>query len=87
VSAIPGIVFLGSLDGHFRAYSSATGEVVWDFDTARDYETVNGSKAHGGAMDGGGAAISGGIVYVNSGYDQWGEMPGNVLLAFSPDSK
>jgi polyvinyl alcohol dehydrogenase (cytochrome) len=87
VSAIPGVVFLGSLDGYFRAYSSSTGEVVWDFDTVRDFDTVNGQKAHGGAMDGGGAAIAGGMVYVNAGYDQWGEMPGNVLLAFSPDGK
>jgi len=87
VSAIPGVVFLGSLDGHFRAYSSATGEVVWDFDTVRDFDTVNGQKAHGGALDAGGPAISGGMVYVNSGYDQWGEMPGNVLLAFSIDGK
>jgi polyvinyl alcohol dehydrogenase (cytochrome) len=83
VSAIPGVVFLGSLDGHFRAYSSETGEVVWDFDAVREFDTVNGQKAHGGSMDGGGAAISGGIVYVNTGYDQWGEMPGNALLAFS----
>lgn len=87
VSTIPGVVFLGSLDGHFRAYSSETGEVVWDFDTVREFDTVNGQKAHGGAMDGGGAAISSGIVYVKAGYDQWGEMPGNVLLAFSPDGK
>jgi polyvinyl alcohol dehydrogenase (cytochrome) len=73
------------LDGHFRAYSSETGEVVWDFDAVREFDTVNGQKAHGGSMDGGGAAISGGIVYVNAGYDQWGEMPGNALLAFSPE--
>lgn len=87
VSEISGAVFLGSLDGHFRAYSSETGEVIWDFDAVREFDTVNGQKAHGGAMDGGGAAISAGIVYVNSGYDQWGEIPGNVLLAFSPDGK
>ncbi len=83
VSAIAGAVFEGSLDGHFRAYSSTTGKILWDFDTAREYDAVNGGKAHGGAMDGGGAAIAGGMVYVNSGYGQWGEMPGNVLLAFS----
>ncbi len=87
VAAMPGIVFLGSLDGHFRAYSSTTGGVLWDFDTEREFDTVNGAKAHGGSMDGGGAAISGGMVYVNAGYDQWGEMPGNVLLAFSADGK
>ncbi len=87
VSAIPGAVFEGSLDGHLRAYSSATGEVIWDFDTVRDFDTVNGPKAHGGALDGGGPAIAGGMVYAYSGYGQWGEIPGNVLLAFSVDGK
>jgi polyvinyl alcohol dehydrogenase (cytochrome) len=87
ISAIPNVVFQGSLDGHFRAYSAETGNVIFDFDTVRDFETVNGLKAHGGAMDGGGAAIADGIVYVNAGYDQWGEMPGNVLLALSVDGK
>lgn len=87
VSAIPGVVFSGSEDGHFRAYSSVTGEVLWDYDTARTYETVNGPKAQGGAIDGGGPAVAGGIVYVYSGYSQWGGIPGNALLAFSVGGK
>ena len=72
----------GSVDGHLRAYAAATGEVVWDADTVREYETVNGLKAHGGSLDGPGPAIAGGMLFVNSGYGQWGGMPGNVLLAF-----
>ncbi len=87
VSGIPGVVFSGSLDGHLRAYSTATGEVIWDMDTAREYETVNGQKGRGGSLDAAGAVISGGALYVNSGYGQWGGMPGNVLLAFSVDGK
>lgn len=83
VTVIPGVVFSGSLDGHLRAYSTATGEVVWDMDTAREYDTVNGQKARGGSLDAAGAVIVGGMLYVNSGYGQWGGMPGNVLLAFS----
>lgn len=85
VSAIPGVVFEGSMDGHLRAYASATGDIVWDFDTERDYDTVNGQKAHGGSLDAGGPAIAGGMVYAYSGYGQWSGMPGNVLLAFSVD--
>ena len=84
VTAIPGVVFSGSEDGHFRAYSSSTGKVLWDFDTAKEFATVNGTPAHGGSLDAGGAAIVNGLVYVNSGYGQWGGMPGNVLLVFSP---
>ena len=87
MSVIPGAVFSGSVDGHLRAYSSASGEVIWDVDTASDYATVNGQKAHGGSLDGGGPVIAGGMLYVNSGYGQWGGLPGNVLLAFSVDGK
>ena len=53
-----GVVFSGSLDGHLRAYTAATGAVIWDFDTARAFETVNGVKASGGAIDGPGAVSS-----------------------------
>jgi polyvinyl alcohol dehydrogenase (cytochrome) len=87
VAAMPGVVFEGSMDGHLRAHASSSGDVIWDFDTAREYETVNGLKARGGSMDGGGAAIAAGMVYSYSGYGQWGGMPGNVLLAFSVDGK
>jgi polyvinyl alcohol dehydrogenase (cytochrome) len=61
--------------------------VIWDIDTVRDYETVNGQKAHGGSFDVAGPVIADGTVYVNSGYGQWGGMPGNVLLAFSVDGR
>jgi polyvinyl alcohol dehydrogenase (cytochrome) len=83
VTVIPGVVFAGSMDGHLRAYSASTGEVLWDADTAREFQTVNGKSAHGGAMDGAGPAVINGMVFVNSGYGQWGGMPGNVLLAYS----
>jgi polyvinyl alcohol dehydrogenase (cytochrome) len=83
VTVIPGVVFSGSEDGHLRAYDSASGRVVWDFDTARDFETVDFVDAHGGSIDGGGPAVAGGFVLTTSGYSKWGEMRGNVLLAFS----
>jgi polyvinyl alcohol dehydrogenase (cytochrome) len=75
------------MDGHLRAYSTEDGRVIWDFDTVRDFTTVNGVSARGGALDGPGPAIAGGILYVNSGYGRYGAMPGNVLLAFSVDGK
>jgi polyvinyl alcohol dehydrogenase (cytochrome) len=87
VTGIPGVVFSGSEDGYLRAYAAATGEVVWEVDTVRDYEAVNGGKARGGALDVAGPVIAGGMLYVNSGYGQWGGAPGNVLLAFSVDGK
>jgi polyvinyl alcohol dehydrogenase (cytochrome) len=84
VTAIPGLVFSGSMDGHLRAYSAEEGSVVWDFNTARDFETVNGVKGKGGSMDGPGVVVANGMVFVNSGYSRFGGMPGNVLLAFEP---
>lgn len=87
VTAIPGVVFSGSVDGHLRAYSAGTGAVLWDVDTAREFETVNGKPARGGSMDVAGPAVVNGMLFVNSGYGQWGGMPGNVLLVFSVDGK
>jgi polyvinyl alcohol dehydrogenase (cytochrome) len=85
VTAIPGIVFSGSMDGGIRAYSSADGTIVWQFDTNREFETVNGVKANGGAMDGPGAVVADGMLYINSGYVSLIGRPGNVLLAFGID--
>jgi polyvinyl alcohol dehydrogenase (cytochrome) len=82
VSAMPGAVFSGSNDGHFRAYSSSDGKVIWDYDTMHDYNTVNSVPAKGGALDAGGPVIANGMVFVGSGYAQFGGAPGNVLLAF-----
>ena len=87
ISVIPGVVFSGAVDGRLRAYSTTDGKVLWEFDTAQEFTGVNGVKGKGGAMDGAGATISGGMVFVGSGYGIWGGLPGNVLLAFSVDGK
>ncbi len=78
VTVMPGSAFSGSLDGHLRAYSTIDGKILWDFDTAREFQTRNGMKASGGPLDHGGATIVNGTVYVNS---------GNTLLAFSVSGK
>jgi polyvinyl alcohol dehydrogenase (cytochrome) len=77
------VVFSGGVSGILRAYATAEGSLLWEADTARDYATVNGIPAHGGAMDGPGPVIVDGMLYVTSGYGLWGGRPGNVLLAFS----
>ncbi|HET9569319.1 MAG TPA: PQQ-binding-like beta-propeller repeat protein [Vicinamibacterales bacterium] len=87
VTAIPGVVFSGGLDGHLRAYASDDGDIIWDVDTAQKYDTINGVPANGGSLDGPGPVVVGGTVFVNSGYAFVGGMPGNVLLAFSIDGK
>jgi len=87
VTAIQGAVFSGSMDGHIRAFATADGRLLWDFDTQRSYETVNGVPTKGGSLDGGGAVIVGGMVLVSSGYPRFGGAPGNVLLAFGVDDE
>jgi polyvinyl alcohol dehydrogenase (cytochrome) len=82
VTAIPGVVFSGGVSGYLRAYATDDARLLWELDTARDYETVNGVPARGGAIDGPGPIVVDGMLYVNSGYAQWSGIPGNVLLAF-----
>lgn len=82
VSAIPGVVFSGGVSGFIRAYATADAKLLWEFDTTRDYVTVNKVPGHGGAIDGPGPVIVDGMLYTNSGYGQWSGVPGNVLLAF-----
>ena len=78
-TAIPGVVFSPSMDGHIRAFAAATGKIIWDFDAVREYTTVNGIPGRGGSFSSTGPVVAGGMLYVNSGYSS---MPGNVLLAF-----
>jgi polyvinyl alcohol dehydrogenase (cytochrome) len=85
VTAIPGAVIAGSMDGGIRAHAAATGELLWEYDTNRNFETVNGVPGNGGAMDGPGAAVADGMLFVDSGYISLIGRPGNVLLAFGPD--
>jgi polyvinyl alcohol dehydrogenase (cytochrome) len=82
-TTIPDAVFSGGLDGHLRAYDAKTGRIIWDTDTGRKFDTVNGVEANGGSLDGSGAVVVNGMLYVNSGYIFTGHTPGNVLLAFA----
>ncbi len=83
VSALPGVVFSGSVDSHLRAYATDTGAVVWDYNADQEYESTNGVKTRGGSFDGPGPTIVDGMVYVHSGYGFSGGIGGNALIAFS----
>jgi polyvinyl alcohol dehydrogenase (cytochrome) len=82
VTAIPGVLFAGAHNGRLIAYSAADGTPLWLAETNRSFKTVNGVEAKGGTIDGAGPVVAGGMVFVNSGYDKFGEISGNVLLAF-----
>jgi len=84
-SSIPGAVVAGGMDGILRAYSKATGAIIWEHDSVREYPTTDGGSARGGSFGGGaGPVFKGGMLFVNSGYGIYFHMPGNVLLAFGP---
>ena len=87
VTAIPGVVWSGAEDGHLRGYSTENGKILWDFDTAREYQTVNRLPGRGGAIDVAGPVVAGGMLFTVSGYPARGSLPGNVLLAFGLDSE
>jgi polyvinyl alcohol dehydrogenase (cytochrome) len=83
VTAAPGLVLAGSMDGVLRVHDSATGEIVWQHDTAPPVMTVSGEEAHGGSLGGSsGPMTANGMLFVNSGYGLYFHMPGNVMLVF-----
>ena len=87
VTATPGAVFAGHLDGWVRAYDGVSGKVLWQYDTKPKIRTVNGILASGGSMSGAGPAVGDGHVVINSGYGLYSHAPGNLLLVFSVEGK
>jgi polyvinyl alcohol dehydrogenase (cytochrome) len=86
VTAAPGLVLAGSMDGVLRIHDSATGQIAWQYDTAPPVMTVSGEEAHGGSLGGSSGAITAnGMLFVNSGYGLYFHMPGNVMLVFGKD--
>jgi polyvinyl alcohol dehydrogenase (cytochrome) len=83
-TVIPGVVFVGGNDGRLIALATRDGSRLWEFDTARPFETINGVPAQGGSMGSAGPTVAGGMVFVGSGYAVTRGRPGNVLLAFAP---
>ncbi len=85
VSVIPGVMFSGGMDGMLRAVSTGNGQLLWEFDTAREFQTVNNVPAKGGSIGAGGPTVADGMLFVGSGYVGFQNgVPGNVLLAFAP---
>lgn len=87
VTSIPGVVFAGGFDGWLRAFDSENGELLWQYNTVRDYDTVNGVEGQGGSIESVGPLVINGQVLVNSGYLFGGRMPGNVLLSFTVEGE
>ncbi|HUR35659.1 MAG TPA: PQQ-binding-like beta-propeller repeat protein [Vicinamibacterales bacterium] len=85
ISVIPGVLFAGTTTGMLRAHATTDGHVLWEFNTAREFDAVNGVPGKGGSLNGPGPVIAEGMVFTNSGYAYLGSgLGGNVLLAFAP---
>ena len=82
LTATPELVFSGGLDGKMRAFDLESGEILWQTTTAQPFDTVNGVTGHGGSIDVTGQVLADGWLYVQSGYSMFGQLPGNVLLAY-----
>jgi polyvinyl alcohol dehydrogenase (cytochrome) len=78
------LVLSSGWDGVVRALATASGAVLWEFDTMRDFTTVNGVPAKGGSMGAAGPIVAGGRLFVPSGYvGVKNGVGGNVLLMFA----
>lgn len=83
VTATGGVVLIGADDGHLRIFQAATGGLLWEDQTAREFTTVNGVPGKGGSISGGVAPlVYKGTVIVPSGYGFASKLPGNVLLVY-----
>jgi polyvinyl alcohol dehydrogenase (cytochrome) len=76
---IPGAVLTGSIDGQLRGFDIATGRLLWSFDTAQQFTSLNGDLVEGGAITGAGAVmVAHGMLFATS-----SGRSNSVLLAFS----
>jgi polyvinyl alcohol dehydrogenase (cytochrome) len=68
-----------------HALSTKDGKILWEYDTAHEYETVNKVPAKGGAISAPGPTVVDGMLFIGSGYAVTGANSGNVLLAFTAE--
>ena len=80
-------VVAGAVDGRLYIYDAASGDIVWQYDTLRDFPTLNGIEGKGGSIESQSVFAGAGMLFVGSGYGQFSQAPGNVLLAFKPKGK
>ncbi len=81
------VAFAAALDGRVFAFNVENGEILWTYDTNREFKGINDTDTQGGSIDNPGIAIAGNQVIVMSGYDMFGQMAGNVMLTFELPSE
>lgn len=81
---IDGALISAGVDGRLYIFDKENGDILFQYDTVKEYDTVNGVPGIGGAIDSHAIAAGGGMIFIGSGYGRVGGTPGNVLLAFRP---
>lgn len=84
VTAFPGAVVAGHLDGFLRIYAKSDGDLLWEYDTKQPVAAINGLMARGGGMSGAGPVVANGHLISNSGYGLYFHEAGNMLAVFAP---
>ena len=82
ILATEDLVFAAGLDGYLHAYSTTSGEILWSYDTWREFDSTNKLATQGGAIDVHGPIVAGVLLLIQSGYGTFGQRGGNALLAF-----
>jgi outer membrane protein assembly factor BamB len=82
IVAAQGLVIAGDLAGGIAAYSAQDGTVLWQFDTAQTFASVNDVPATGASIDSHGPLLVDDLLIVASGYGGVSMQPGNALLVF-----
>jgi len=76
------LLIAAGLDGNLHGFNAETGETLWNFDSWRSFEAVNGIETSGGAVDVHGPMLAGDMLFITSGYESFGQQGGNAFLAF-----
>jgi len=83
ITAGPDIVIAGSLDSELMVYRAGDGELLWSFNSAKEFSSVNGLATNGGVFDAHGPMLADNQLIVSSGYGSFGQKGGNALLVFT----
>lgn len=81
---VDGAVIAATLGGEVMIFDGKSGALLNTLDTLGSQTTLNGIPAKGGSIDSHSISAGAGMVFINSGYGQFNQTPGNALIAYKP---
>ncbi len=79
---IDGAVVAATIGGEVFIFDGKSGEILNRLDTVAAQKTINGIEAKGGSIDSHALSAGAGMLFINSGYGQLEQTPGNALIAY-----